>query len=106
MRTLRLFYIAIFFVIFLNACQNAPRVVQGNVLSYDKTSMIAVIRDELPPNRELTFSFEDAKKNNEIGADPEPQDVVRIAYKDEGGKLVAIRVMNLTRQKELKTSGH
>jgi len=106
MRTFRLLPIAFFLVLFLSACQNTPQVVQGTVLSYDKASMAAVVKDDLPPNRILTFSFENAKKNDEVGADPEPQDIVRIAYKDEGGKLVAIRVMNLTRQKELKSAGH
>jgi hypothetical protein len=61
-----------------------------------------IIKNELPPDQEMTFLLENAFEKNEVGADPAPYDITRIAYKDEGGKLVAIRVMNLTQQKELQ----
>jgi hypothetical protein len=55
-----------------------------------------VVKDECPPHRELTLALAEA----EVGADPEAKDVVRVAYREAGGKISATRVMNLTRQRE------
>jgi len=75
-----------------------PKVVQGTVVNHDPKANVLVVRDELPPNRELSFAIDEA----EIGATPEPGDVVRIAYQEEGASLRASRVMNVTRQEELR----
>ncbi len=83
------------------ACGSPPKVVQGIVVSYETASKTLTVKDERPPQQELVFSLQGA----EIGADPAPKDQVRLAYRDEGGSLVATRVMNLTRQKELRSSG-
>jgi hypothetical protein len=79
------------------ACGNPPKVVQGIVAKYDPASHTLVLKDEKQPEQELVFSLEGA----EIGAEPVEQDEVRLAYREEGGRLVATRVMNLTRQKEI-----
>jgi hypothetical protein len=79
------------------ACVSAPNVVQGIVVRYEASSKTVVVQDEREPHQEFVISVEGA----EIGADPVVQDEVRIAYRDKGGHLVATRVMNLTRQKEV-----
>jgi len=83
------------------ACVEPAQVVQGTVVSYQVDSKILVVKDERPPNEDLTLSLEKA----EIGAEPSAGDVVRVAYRDRQGKLTALRVMNLTRQKEVSGSG-
>lgn len=83
---------------------SSPTVIQGTVLSYDQTAKAIVVQDENVPHAEMSISA----ANADIGADPRTGDVVRIAYRDESGFLRATRVMNLTRQEELKKgkSGH
>ncbi len=83
-------------------CPTPPRVVQGTVVSCDPASTVLVMTDELHPDRQLSLNLAGA----EVGAPPAPGDTVRVAYRDENGKLVATRVMNLTRQAEVKSGGH
>jgi hypothetical protein len=75
-----------------------PKVAQGTVVNHDPRANVLIVRDELPPNHELSFAIGEA----EIGATPEVGDVVRIAYLEEGASLRALRVMNVTRQQELR----
>jgi hypothetical protein len=82
-------------------CGKGPEVLQGRVVSYDPSSQDLVVKDERPPQREVRLSLEGA----EIGAEPKPDDVVRVAYREADGGLVAGRVMNLTRQKEIALPG-
>ena len=86
------------------ACGQAPKVVQGTVVSFQADSKTMVIKDLNPPNSEMTFSVEGA----DVGANSLAGDVVRVAYHDKAGQLTATRVMNLTRQdeKEKKSSHH
>ncbi|MEW6441290.1 MAG: hypothetical protein AB1640_10195 [bacterium] len=79
------------------SCGNPPKVAQGTVIRYEAASQTLVLKSDEQTNPEFTFSLEGA----EVGAEPAENDQVRIAYKDEGGRLVATRVMNLTRQKEM-----
>lgn len=81
----------------LVSCGEAPQVVQGTVVAYDPSTSTLILRDECPPHGEITLSLEDA----EIGAEPESNDVVRAAFRTEGDRHKALRVMNLTRQKEI-----
>lgn len=81
----------------LGSCSEAPEVIQGTVLGFDSATNVLTVRDECPPHREIALSLESA----EIGAAPERDDVVRAAFRSEGGQHTAIRVMNLTRQKEI-----
>ena len=80
------------------ACGEHPTVVQGTVVSYAAASEVVVVKDERLPNAELTFSLE----GSDIGAEPRPGDEVRLAYRQQGDRLRALRVMNLTRQSELR----
>ncbi|MBI5528378.1 MAG: hypothetical protein HY897_18765 [Deltaproteobacteria bacterium] len=82
---------------FALGCGEGPRVVQGTVVSYDRASKDLVIKDECPPHAEIALTVEKA----ETGAENQPGDLVRAACRDEGGKKTALRIMNLTRQKEL-----
>jgi hypothetical protein len=78
-----------------------PMVAQGTVVSYDANTKQVVIKNEIAPNQEMTFSLEGA----EIGAEPIPGDLVRIAYEEQGGQNKAGRLMNLAKQDELKKGG-
>ncbi|MBM3789969.1 MAG: hypothetical protein FJW35_06410 [Acidobacteria bacterium] len=85
----------------LQGCLTAPKVLQGTVVSYSEETRMLVVKDEEAPNEEVAISLAGA----EIGALPETGDLVRVAYVEEGGRSRALRVMNLTRQKELQKSG-
>jgi hypothetical protein len=78
-------------------CNTPPLVVQGTVSAYDPQANTVTVRDELAPNAELTLSL----AGTEIGSAPNPGDVVRVAYRELGGRATAIRLMNLTRQDEI-----
>jgi hypothetical protein len=79
-------------------CIQAPSVIQGTVVRVDGGgSGSMVVRDERPPNQEVTLSLAGC----EIGADPHAGDEVRVAYVERDGGHVALRVMNLTRQAEV-----
>jgi len=60
-----------------------------------------VMEDEKAPGTEKSFSLEGA----EIGAEPAPGNLVRLAYLEEGGQPRVIRLMNITKQDELTKSG-
>jgi hypothetical protein len=80
----------------LLSCSNPPSVIQGKVVSYDGEKKVLVLEDELPPRLQRSLDL----KSAEVGGTPAPGNVVRIAYRDQGGTLVAGRVMNLTQQKK------
>jgi hypothetical protein len=80
------------------ACGEPPKVAQGTVVSYQPDTKILVLKESGETGQEQTFSLEGA----DIGAEPGPGDEVRLAYRDQGGKLTALRVMNMTKQDELK----
>jgi hypothetical protein len=83
---------------FLVSCAPSPTVVQGTVVSSDTAQRIVVIQDQAKPGVTLEFSFEGA----EVGAKPNPGDIIRVAYLTQNGKLKATRIMNISRQKDLK----
>ncbi len=82
-------------------CGKGPDVLQGRVVSYDPSTQELIVKDERAGQREVRLSL----KHAEIGAEPQADDVVRIAYGEAEGRLVARRVMNLTRQKEVARQG-
>ncbi len=85
------------------ACSPAAPVVQGQVVSVDTAGKTMVVQDETKPGGEpLTYDISKA----EIGAEPVPGDMVRMVYRVEGGRNVALRVMNLTQQKERDKKGN
>jgi hypothetical protein len=89
----------------LLACGDGPSVLQGTVVGYDSQAKVVTVKDERAPGATTEISVAGA----EIGAEPAPGDTVRIAYRVTGGRPVASRVMNITRQTEVgkgaKTSG-
>ena len=78
----------------LVGCSNPPSVLQGKVVSFDAAQKKLVVEDELPPKLQRSLDL----KSAEVSGQPAPGNVVRIAYRDEGGTLVAGRVMNLSTQ--------
>ena len=88
-------------LVFIIAGCESPSVVQGTVVSYEANTKQVVIKNEIEPNQEMTFFLEGA----EIGADPTPGDLVRIAYTQHDGQNKAGRLMNLAKQDELKKGG-
>jgi hypothetical protein len=81
----------------VSGCVDAAQVVQGTVVRYEPDAKILVMQNDRQPGAELTLNLREA----EIGADPVAGDTVRVAYHDRSGELVAGRVMNISRQKEL-----
>jgi hypothetical protein len=79
-------------------CSDPPRVVQGKVVSYDATKKVLVLEDENAPHLQRSLDLASA----EVGAQPAPGHLVRAAYHDRDGRMVAGRVMNLTAQKKQK----
>lgn len=90
--------LAVSCLLVLAGCGTPPHVVQGTVVGYSPETHTLVVRDEIPPHREISLSIAHA----EIGAAPEANDLVRVAYREAEGAAVAVRVMNLTKQKELQ----
>jgi hypothetical protein len=85
----------------LLGCSDPPLVLQGTVQRFDAATHRLVVRDELPPNAEKELATDQA----EIGAEPAVGDLVRVAYRERDGRAVAGRIMNLTRQAEVKGGG-
>ncbi len=70
-------------------CGNGPEVFQGTVVAYEASQQLLTVADENPPHQQLVFSLEKAEK----AADPVGGEIVRISYRDVGGRLEAIRIM-------------
>jgi hypothetical protein len=100
--TKRLVLLTLLLLILAASCGEGPSVAQGTVVSYDATAKILVLKDDSPPQQELTISLQ----GSDFGVEPEVGDSLRLAFRTEGGKLVALRVMNLSKQTELKKKGH
>jgi hypothetical protein len=81
------------------SCAAPPEVIQGTVVSCEEAAKIVSIQDPDTPGSTLEFQFEGA----EVGAIPHPGDTVRIAYQPQNGTLKATRIMNISRQKDLKS---
>jgi hypothetical protein len=79
-------------------CSDPPKVMQGTVVSYDAATKVLVLEDEAAPHLRRTLDLASA----EVGAQPAAGHLVRAAYRDRDGRMVAGRVMNLTAQKKLK----
>ena len=78
----------------LLSCADPPTVIQGTVVSLDEAGYTITIQDELDPDNICEFSYEGA----DVGVKPQPGDTVRIAYRDNDGRLAATRIMNISRQ--------
>ena len=79
------------------ACAPSAPVVQGPVVSVDSDAKVIAVQDEAnPEGAPIVIDISQA----EIGSRPEVGDVVRLAYRTTAGKNLALRVMNLTQQKD------
>jgi hypothetical protein len=83
-------------MVLLASCAAPPTVMQGKVIQCDGATV--TVRDDAAPQDILEFLLGGA----DIGAKPNPGDIVRIAYHTSDGKQIATRVMNISRQKDLK----
>jgi hypothetical protein len=78
-------------------CSDPAPVVQGQVVSADAASKTIAVQDEKKPGGQpLAFDVSMA----EMGVPPVPGDLVRLAYRVVGDKNVALRVMNLTHERD------
>ena len=84
-------------------CSPPLPVVQGKVVGVSQDGATLTVQDERAPEAQ---SIEVGIKGAEIGAPPMVGDEVRLVYRSEGGRNVALRVMNLTRQREMEAKGH
>ena len=71
----------------------AAEVVQGKCLAFDEAGHTMTLENEID-QAQVVFDLTLAK----IGLVPEPGDVIRVAYKVDGSKNMAIKVMNVTKQ--------
>ncbi|OFX26106.1 MAG: hypothetical protein A2V77_18530 [Anaeromyxobacter sp. RBG_16_69_14] len=79
------------------ACVKGQKVTQGKVVSFDPDKKVLVVEDEKQPDTKLALDTTSA----EIGSpQPAPGALVRVAYQDRDGHLVAGRVMNVGGQKK------
>lgn len=92
--------LSLFFVLAIG-CGQAPKVIQGTVVDYKADSKTVLVKDDLQPDNICAISIQ----NSELGSEPAIGDVVRISYRDLGGELSAIRIMNLTHIKEQAKKG-
>ena len=87
----------------------AAEVGQGKCIKYEKESMLITMEEydinfskEYPHGRPTGVKSVYNAAKAEIGVDPKPGDILRIAYEVKGAEKVAIRVMNVTRQDLMK----
>lgn len=86
----------------ISSCGEAPRVAQGKVVAYESETKILTLKSDTPATPELTFSLQSA----DYGVEPSIGDSVRLAYREEAGKRIVLRVMNLSKPSEVKKKGH
>jgi hypothetical protein len=88
-------------LVLLGACVAQAPVVQGRVVSLEAGQLR--MQDESRPGAEpLVVDITRA----EVGARPVAGDLVRVAYREEGGVRRALAVMNLTRQERAEGRRH
>ena len=96
-------------IICLAAPAMSAEVAQGKCLKFDAGKKTVTIEEYdidfakphvygKPTGKESTFNIATAM----IGADPNPGDILRIAYSVTGGENIALKVMNVTRQDIMK----
>lgn len=83
----------------VSACAEVAPVVQGKVVAVEQGGGVLRVLDETAPDRApLVVDITTA----EIGAAPKPGDVVRIVYRAHASSNRALRVMNLSRHREVQ----
>jgi hypothetical protein len=97
------FFALLALLLLLAACTPPAPVIQGKVTAVEGQGKVILVADELRPEAPpLALDIASA----EIGNAPVVGDEVRVVYRTEGGVIRALRVMNLTRQREVDKSGH
>lgn len=91
---LLLLLVGLLAAIWLGGCYDDVKVVQGTVIAVDSTAGTLTVRDERSPNAEVVFG--NAGSQNAASGD-----LVRLAYRQSESGARIIRVMNLSRDKEL-----
>lgn len=98
-----LFLVTLLLLALLGACAPPAPVVQGKVVGVEQEGKVILVADELRPEAPpLALDIRRA----EIGNAPVVGDDVRVVYRSEPGGNRALRVMNLTRQREVDKTGH
>jgi hypothetical protein len=87
--------------LWLLGCGDPPLVVQGTVVAVDTAAQTVTLKDEKAPDTPVILGVATA----EVGAATDVGDVVRVAYRVRDGKPTASRVMNITKQAELREKG-
>ncbi|MEW5763615.1 MAG: hypothetical protein ACOYXN_06425 [Acidobacteriota bacterium] len=96
-------FFAFLFLILAWGCVPPAPVVQGPVTAVEQEGGVIRVQDEVRPEvPPIPLDIRSA----EIGSAPVVGDQVRVVYRAEGEVNRALRVMNLTRQKEVEQSGH
>lgn len=95
MRAYKLILLGVALALFLalSALVLAGEVIQGTCLAYDTEAKTITLKNELD-QAEVVIDVSKAK----IGMKPEAGNLLRIALHKEGDKLVAFKVMNVTKQ--------
>jgi hypothetical protein len=79
----------------------AAEIAQGKCITYEGGKQLTIeeydVKDK-PTGKNTTFETASAV----VGIAPKAGDVVRIAYKEESGKKVAVRIMNVSKQDLMK----
>jgi hypothetical protein len=90
-------------VLVFSGCRPPLPVVQGKVTAVSPDGAAMAVQDERAPEGP---AVEVDIRSAEIGAPPAVGDEVRFVFRSEGGRNVALRVMNLTRQRGVEAKGH
>jgi len=96
MRTI--WILAVISLVFISACGEAPKVIQGTITDYDTVNQIVTVKDENPPNIELQLFI----KNADYSEVPHVGALVRIAYRQKHRGMVARRIMDVNAMLEMK----
>jgi hypothetical protein len=83
------------------SCGEAPEVFQGTVSGNDQAAKVLIVKDERQPYNEVSFSLDNA----EFGKQPAIGDSVRLSYRKNNGKFIAIRIMDLRYKIDSSKSG-
>lgn len=103
--TMRIALLPAFLVLFWWGWALGAEVTQGKCLAYDKTQQRIVLEEydtnfsaEQPYGSPTGIQSIYDVSGAQIGIPPQTGDILRIAYKDEGERRKALRVMNVSRQ--------
>jgi hypothetical protein len=98
---MRLIAVLVIAVIMALGCSDGikSRVYQGVCVKYSASDQILELKNTQPqlnpiPGETAVFNLASAK----VGLTPDPGDVIRVAYKAEGNSLLALKLMNVSKQ--------